>query len=74
MIANAERLREGIQRAASGMRRFADLLAPGILCPSCGHAKHKTIYTRPRDGGRVIRRRECRRCGQRFVTTERVTG
>ncbi len=47
---------------------------PGLACPRCGCRHFHVIYTRARWGGRIVRRRECRHCGRRVTTTERVTG
>jgi transcriptional regulator NrdR family protein len=46
----------------------------GLICPKCGCTQFDVIYTRARWGGKVVRRRECRHCGRRITTTERVTG
>lgn len=46
----------------------------GIVCPRCGCGHFRVIYTRARWGGRIVRRRECRNCGKRVSTTERVHG
>ena len=46
----------------------------GIVCPKCGCAYFRVIYTRARWGGRIVRRRECRHCGRRVTTTERMIG
>lgn len=41
----------------------------GIVCPHCGCADLRVVYTR-RYGTRKIRRRECRHCGRRMFTFE----
>jgi transcriptional regulator NrdR family protein len=46
----------------------------GLQCPKCGCAHWRVVYTRPRPGGRLVRRRECRHCGKTVITTERVNG
>ena len=46
----------------------------GIVCPRCGCAHFRVIYTRALWGGRIVRRRECRHCSRRVTTTERATG
>jgi transcriptional regulator NrdR family protein len=46
----------------------------GIECPQCGCRHFLVIDTRPMWGGRVRRRRECRHCGRRVTTVERVVG
>ena len=41
-------------------------------CPACG-SPTRTLETRAADGGAAIRRRrQCRRCGERFTTFERM--
>lgn len=44
----------------------------GIRCPKCGCAHFRVIYTRQAWGGVIRRRRECRNCGKRMITTERL--
>jgi transcriptional regulator NrdR family protein len=44
----------------------------GIRCPRCGCAHFRVIYTRRTIGGRIVRRRECRHCGRRVTTSERI--
>jgi transcriptional regulator NrdR family protein len=44
----------------------------GLRCPKCGCAHFRVLYTRQTWGGALRRRRECRYCGQRITTTERV--
>jgi len=46
----------------------------GLECRECGCKHFRVIYTRPYRGGRLIRRRECRHCGKRITTWERVIG
>ncbi|MTV24037.1 transcriptional repressor NrdR [Nitriliruptoraceae bacterium ZYF776] len=42
-------------------------------CPSCGVDDDKVVDSRPTpDGSAIRRRRECRACGGRFTTFERV--
>lgn len=42
-------------------------------CSSCGHTDSKVLETRAAHaGGAIRRRRECRACGYRFTTMERV--
>lgn len=42
-------------------------------CTSCGHTDSKVLETRAAsNGGAIRRRRECRSCGYRFTTMERV--
>ena len=44
----------------------------GILCPKCGCAHFEVVYTRRIPCGAIRRRRECRYCGKRVTTTERL--
>lgn len=46
----------------------------GLVCPKCGCGHLHVIYTRRAWGGAVRRRRECRHCGKRITTTERMNG
>jgi transcriptional regulator NrdR family protein len=43
----------------------------GLRCRRCGHQRFRVLYTRPRLGGKLVRRRQCRQCGERFTTWER---
>jgi transcriptional repressor NrdR len=44
-----------------------------VRCPSCGADDDRVVDSRPSpDGGAIRRRRECRSCGVRFTTFERV--
>ncbi len=45
----------------------------GLVCPNCGSRHFYVIYTRPR-AGKIVRRKECRYCGRRVTTVERVSG
>ena len=45
----------------------------GLVCPNCGCRHFYVVYTRPR-AGRIVRRKECRYCGRRVTTTERLGG
>ena len=42
----------------------------GLVCPDCGCAHFRVLYTRRAWGGRLLRRRECRHCGRRVTTYE----
>ena len=42
----------------------------GIVCRSCGSRYFRVVYTRPKLGGKIMRRRECRHCGKRITTWE----
>ncbi len=46
----------------------------GLRCPDCGCRDLRVVYTRQRSHGRVVRCRQCRHCGRRLVTTEKVAG
>jgi len=46
---------------------------PGIECPRCGCRHFYVVYTRPR-AGKSVRRKECRYCGRRITTSERLVG
>ena len=48
--------------------------ARGIRCRSCGSQQLKVVYTCAKPQGLVMRRRECRSCGQRLTTWEREIG
>lgn len=45
----------------------------GLSCPDCGCAHVPVKYTRDLPGGRRVRVRECRNCGRRIRTTERLS-
>lgn len=45
----------------------------GLSCPTCG-CRHLPVYYTRQHSGRVTRCRECRHCGRRILTHERVTG
>jgi len=46
----------------------------GLICPNCQSQRFLVVYTRAAVGGRIVRRRECCRCGRRITTWEqRVT-
>jgi len=56
-------------------KRSATEAAPkGLVCRACGCRHFEVIYTRPGSDNRIIRRRECRHCGKRVTTSERVMG
>jgi len=46
----------------------------GLVCRSCGCGHFRVLYTRRAWGGRILRRRECRHCGRRITTYERLAG
>lgn len=44
-----------------------------MRCPWCGHEDDKVVDSRPAEQGSAIRRRrECRSCGRRYTTFERI--
>lgn len=46
----------------------------GLACRHCGCRDLRVVYTRPKPGGRIMRRRECRHCGRRVTTWESSSG
>lgn len=46
----------------------------GLRCRHCGCGHFRVIYTRRAWGGKLVRRRECRHCGKRVTTSERIIG
>jgi len=46
----------------------------GLRCRHCGCRHFYVIYTRRAIGERLVRRRECRHCGRRVTTCERIIG
>ena len=46
----------------------------GLRCPRCGCGHFRVVYTRPTRDGRIMRRRQCRPCGRRVTTIERLGG
>jgi transcriptional regulator NrdR family protein len=46
----------------------------GLACRHCGCRDLPVVYTRPKHGGRIMRRRECRHCGRRVTTWESSSG
>ena len=46
----------------------------GLRCRKCSSQRFRVVYTRSAWGGRVVRRRECRKCGKRITTWERAIG
>ena len=42
----------------------------GFRCGACGQREFRVLYTRAAKGGKVVRRRECCRCGTRITTWE----
>ena len=46
----------------------------GLACRKCGHRRFDVVYTRPARDNKIVRRRECRKCGTRMTTWERTIG
>lgn len=46
----------------------------GLQCSKCGSRHFWVVQTRSAGGGKVIRRRECRHCGQCVTTWGRMIG
>ena len=46
----------------------------GLQCRNCGGQRFRVVYTRRAWGRKVVRRRECRECGERLTTWERAIG
>lgn len=46
----------------------------GLRCPKCGCGHFFTTKTDDRQGGYRYRRKECRNCGRRITTSERIVG
>jgi hypothetical protein len=46
----------------------------GLVCVGCGNGRLKVVYTRHGANGRIVRRRECKKCGKRITTWERMIG
>jgi transcriptional regulator NrdR family protein len=44
----------------------------GLVCEKCGCEHFRVFYTRRAPGGKIVRSRECRHCGRRVITYERV--
>jgi transcriptional regulator NrdR family protein len=52
----------------------SDQIERGLRCRKCGCGHFRVVYTRRAAGGRIVRRRECRHCGTRLTTWERIAG
>jgi transcriptional regulator NrdR family protein len=59
--------------ATAPRRARTDELAAGLECSKCGCRHVPVLYTR-RLPGRIVRVRECRCCGRRLRTVERISG
>lgn len=49
-----------------------DVKPKGIVCPTCGCCHFEVVYTRATPVGTIRRRRQCRHCGRRVTTSERL--
>jgi transcriptional regulator NrdR family protein len=61
-------------RDADGQRRRVDLPnteGSGLCCPGCGGKHLPAVYTR-QSGKNRVRVRQCRNCGRRIRTTEKI--
>ncbi len=45
----------------------------GLICPKCECRHFHVVYTRPLLDGRIKRRKECRNCGKRLTSYEKIT-
>ena len=56
------------------MSNTPDLTSPpvGITCPTCGCSHLPVVYTRRAPLHRIKRVRQCRNCGRRVVSYEKV--
>lgn len=61
-----------VDRARRRAAECAKSEAVGIECPSCGSCWH-SVYRTSRFLRKIVRYRECERCGKRFMTTETPT-
>lgn len=61
--------REATQEDIDGMRGVQS--AVGLVCRTCGCRHFDTLQTLKREG-KIDRRRECRNCGWRCMTSETV--
>lgn len=43
----------------------------GLVCRKCECRHFYVVWTRPLRNGTILRKRECRHCGARVVTSER---
>jgi len=46
----------------------------GLSCAHCGCRHLPVVYTRHTLDGRILRRRQCRHCGRRVTTWEKIGG
>jgi ribosomal protein S27E len=60
------------ERKAADRAENAEADAKGLRCPKCGCRHMPAVYSKPKADGRVQRQRECRNCGRKIVTVERI--
>jgi len=41
-------------------------------CPYCGSLQTNVVDSRTDEGGRIMRRRSCLKCGRRWTTEEKI--
>jgi hypothetical protein len=56
---------------AEEMAARAQIVETGLECRNCGCRDFRVVYTRPRPGNKIMRRRACRHCGKRITTFEK---
>jgi len=76
MIMTAKERKEKRKEERDGRRRYrlSEYNAArdgGLECPECGCHHFDTVYTR-HHAGSVRRRKQCRNCGKRILTRERI--
>jgi hypothetical protein len=59
--------------AVSQDQRATDVPNKGLECSNCG-CRHFWTKDKRNEDGYIRRRRECRNCGKRVTTTERIVG
>ncbi|MGQ0627204.1 MAG: NrdR family transcriptional regulator [Phycisphaerales bacterium] len=59
-------------RPAPTPKPIAPNIPKGICCPKCGCGHFEVLYTRATPAGTIRRRRQCRHCGRRVTTSERI--
>lgn len=53
-------------------RITAEDVPRGLVCPECGYTHFWTTHTRYPELGVVLRYKECRRCGKKTPTVEKI--
>lgn len=49
------------------------IIEKGLECPKCG-CMHFEVLQTIRQPKRIVRRRQCRHCGRRVTTNEKIVG